>query len=63
MTTPDSRAPTAGDPMDGMPTRCVLEMTGDGTVTVIRSPGCTAVDAYDLCVMVARGAGVVDLTD
>jgi hypothetical protein len=52
----------AADPMNGEPIRCTLEMDGNGTVTVIRSAGCTPVDAYDLCVLVARGAGVIDRT-
>lgn len=50
------------DPMEDVPIRCTVEMTGDGTLTLIRSAGCTSADARDLCALVARGDEVVDLT-
>ena len=45
----------AADPMEGEPIRCTVEMAGDGTVTLIRSPGCTPTDARDLCELICRG--------
>lgn len=56
----------AGDPVDSMedrPIRCELEMDGLGLIKLTRGPGCTLVDALDLCVhMVSGGYRVLDVT-
>ena len=46
------RATAAGDPMQGRPIRCEIELDGAGVVTLLRSTGCTADDARDLCRLV-----------
>jgi len=61
MTAADRRSDSA-DPIEGVPIQCLIEMAGDGTVTLLRSAGCTPDDAQDLCGLVVGGPRVVDLT-
>lgn len=60
---PNEKAGDAIDPMEDQPIRCELEMDAFGLIRLTRGPGCTLLDALDLCVhMISGGYRVLDVT-